>query len=51
MVETKAQSPPAQLNAFMAKYLPDVVATAKATLAKIRRCVPGATEFVYDNLH
>src|SRR6266545_2999375 len=49
MKQPNEKSPQVQLNAFMAKYVPEVVATAKATLAKMRTHVPGAIEFVYDN--
>jgi hypothetical protein len=38
-----------QLNGFIAKYSPDVAATGRAVLRKIRKRVPGAVEMVYDN--
>jgi hypothetical protein len=46
---TRTASPTAQLNGFLAKFTPEVTATAKATLAKMRLRLPGATELVYDN--
>jgi hypothetical protein len=42
-------TPARRLNAFIAKFTPDVAKTAKAALAKMRRLVPGAVELVYDN--
>jgi len=48
-VTTRAASPAAQLNAFLAKFSPDVCRTAKAALVKMRTRLPGATELVYDN--
>lgn len=39
----------AQLRAFLAKYSPEVAATARQALTAMRRLVPGATELVYDN--
>jgi hypothetical protein len=38
-----------QLNSFLAKYDPEVESFARRTLAKMRKLVPGAVEFVYDN--
>jgi len=38
-----------QLDAFLAKYSPDVEAFARHALAKMRKLVPGAIEMVYDN--
>lgn len=38
-----------QLHGFIAKYSPEVAATARAGLKKIRQRVPGAVEMVYDN--
>jgi hypothetical protein len=38
-----------QLESFLAKYDPDVVAFARRALAKMRKLVPGAIEMVYDN--
>jgi hypothetical protein len=43
------QSPVTQLNAFMARYKPEIAATARAALVRLRRQVPGAVEMVYDN--
>ena len=42
-------SAPKQLTVFMKKYDPALAALAKAALAKMRKCVPGAMELVYDN--
>jgi hypothetical protein len=39
----------AQLDAFIAKYDPDVAAFARRALAKMRKLVPGAIEMIYDN--
>src|SRR5437762_3198252 len=41
--------PKKQLDSFLVKYLPEVRATAKAALVKMRRRLPGAIEMVYDN--
>jgi hypothetical protein len=38
-----------QLDAFLAKYAPDVEAFARRALAKMRKLVPGSIEMVYDN--
>jgi hypothetical protein len=37
------------LNAFMSRYTPEIAATARAALVRLRRQVPGAVEMVYDN--
>jgi hypothetical protein len=42
-------TPQKQLDAFMAKYTPELVKTAKAMLRKMRKRLPGAVEMVYDN--
>ena len=44
-----AGSPQSQLNHFLAKYTPAMVKESKASLARLRRQVPGAVELVYDN--
>ena len=41
--------PKKQLDSFLVKYLPEVRATAKAALVKMRKRLPGAIEMVYDN--
>ena len=41
--------PERQLDSFLAKYDPEVEAFARSALAKMRKLVPGAVEFVYDN--
>jgi len=38
-----------QLDSFLAKYDPEIEAFARRALAKMRKMVPGAVEFVYDN--
>ena len=38
-----------ELAAFLKKYHPNMIASAKKALAKMRKLVPGATEMVYDN--
>ena len=42
-------SPARQIASFLAKYDPKVAAAARASRTKLRRIVPGGTEFVYDN--
>ena len=42
-------APAAQLERFLARYASEVVAVAKASLAKIRKRLPGAVQLVYDN--
>lgn len=44
-----AGSPQSQLDHFLAKYTPAMVKESKASLAHLRRQVPGAVELVYDN--
>jgi hypothetical protein len=44
-----SETPKAQLDAFLAKFTPDVAAWARKALAKTRKLVPGAVEMVYDN--
>jgi len=46
---TSAGSPQSQLNYFLAKYTPAMLKESKASLARLRRQVPGAVELVYDN--
>jgi hypothetical protein len=43
------ESPAAQLRGFIAKYSPEVAATARAVLTWMRARLPGAVEMVYDN--
>ena len=38
-----------QIASFLAKYDPKVAAAARASRTKLRKIVPGGTEFVYDN--
>ena len=42
-------APDRQLARFLAKFTPELAATAHAVLAKVRTLVPGALEVVYDN--
>src|SRR5271168_2697791 len=44
-----AKSAEAQLDEFLAKFTPEVEATARQALKKIRARLPGAIELVYDN--
>jgi hypothetical protein len=46
---TRAESPEKQLDGFLAKYLPEIAAQARAVRAKMRKRLPGAIEMVYDN--
>jgi hypothetical protein len=45
----KTQSPKQQLDAFIARYSPDVAVLARAVLRAMRQRLPGANELVYDN--
>jgi hypothetical protein len=42
-------TPAKQLARFISRYAPEVRAAARAALASLRRQLPGAVEFVYDN--
>jgi hypothetical protein len=42
-------SPARQLASFIAKYSPSMAKEGRAALGRMRKLVPGATEFVYDN--
>jgi hypothetical protein len=42
-------SPARQLDTFLARFSPEIVALAKAARAKVRRRFPRAIEMVYDN--
>jgi hypothetical protein len=44
-----AASATAQLRAFLAKYSPEIAASAQAILKKMRARYPSAIELVYDN--
>ena len=44
-----AKSAEAQLDEFLAKFTPEVEATARQALRKMRAQLPGAIELVYDN--
>jgi hypothetical protein len=45
----KTKFPVAQLDGFIAKYLPEMGDYAYEVLAKMRSLLPGAVEMVYDN--
>jgi hypothetical protein len=45
----KEASPEESLEGFIDKYTPEVGATARAALKRLRARVPGAVELVYDN--
>jgi hypothetical protein len=45
----KTELAEAQLDGFLAKFLPDVENTARQALKKTRAYLPGAIELVYDN--
>ena len=42
-------SPQLQLDTFIDKYTPEIAATARACLRKMRTRLPGAVQLVYDN--
>jgi hypothetical protein len=42
-------TPRQELDAFLAKYTPEIEALARKVLAKMRTRLPGAVELVYDN--
>ncbi len=42
-------TPQQQLDVFIDKFTPEVAALARRVLAHMRRRLPGANEFVYDN--
>jgi hypothetical protein len=42
-------TPREQLEKFLKKYQPAIIAQAKKALGKMRKLVPGAVEMVYDN--
>ncbi len=46
-----ANSPAAQLNAFIARYSPDIAAQTRTMLKTLRARLPGAVEMVYDNYY
>lgn len=43
------QTPKQQLDAFIAKFAPEVAGQTKKALAAMRKRLPGALELVYDN--
>ena len=42
-------SPAKQWDGFLARFSPEIARLVKASLTRMRRRVPGATELVYDN--
>ena len=40
---------PGQVDGFLAKYSPDIAKLGRAARARMRRKLPGWSEFVYDN--
>jgi hypothetical protein len=38
-----------QIDAFLAKYTPEMAASARTARARMRKQIPGGVEFVYDN--
>jgi hypothetical protein len=42
-------TPKQQLDKFLDKFMPEVAATARRALIKMRKRLPGAVEIVYDN--
>src|SRR5215813_9810195 len=42
-------TPKQQLDKFLSKFTPEVAATARRALTKMRKRLPGAVEIVYDN--
>lgn len=47
----KELSPAKQWDGFLARFDPQIVALVKASLARMRKRVPGAVELVYDNFN
>jgi len=45
-LESKAE---AEIDAFLAKYTPEMIAAGKAARRTMRERIPGGVEFVYDN--
>ena len=48
-VPSPSPSPQDQLDGFLDKYLPEIAAQARACLKILRKRLPGAVQFVYDN--
>jgi len=44
-----APTPRAQLDAFLAKFTPEMAKSTKDVLSRMRKLCPGALELVYDN--
>jgi hypothetical protein len=45
----KSKSPAKQLDAFIARYTPEIAALARSAFAKLQERLPGAVMMVYDN--
>jgi hypothetical protein len=48
-VRNALASPKKQVDSFLAKFTPEIEKLARGALAKMRKRLPNATEFVYDN--
>jgi hypothetical protein len=46
---SRATGAQVQIDAFLAKYTPEMAASARKARARIRKQIPGGVEFVYDN--
>jgi len=44
-----SSSTESQIASFLAKYTPELATAGKASRARMRKRVPGGTEFVYDS--
>jgi hypothetical protein len=49
VTSTKQAPDEKQIEGFLARYTPEMVAAGKETRAAMRDRIPGGTEFVYDN--
>jgi hypothetical protein len=50
-VSKSTPSPARQFTGFLAKFSPEVQSVAKGAIATMRKRLPGAIEFVYDNYY
>jgi hypothetical protein len=48
-ISVPAADPQPQIDSFLAKYAPEMEKLARAALVKMRKRLPNAIEFVYDN--
>ena len=44
-------TPPKQWDACLARFSPEIIRLVKASLARMRKRLPGAVELVYDNFN